>query len=637
MTRGKKAAGAARRRNFQEAAQRVSLISEIRHEQDLLAAAQAAAGLVADIDARTQAATRRRDRAVAPEIAQLAAEIALWEQLRERGRSLERRATDINNRLLTTTQDYFGGEIAGFEAAVGLLGVDAHIRPETPGTRRLSGDAIGAIERARGVMHRPLDTDFALDQGLGAMVPERLIADALAAGMTRDTRLSAAVGDNKPVFEEAAARVWLAISKPPTTLSEHTLGLWRPSPLGYEMPVALLDQLGAPAARLWPGEAITVPPDPVPGPSATLSMASRQRLASSVPPAELLKHWSADMSWAASLATRVDRYETPWARRPRVARPVDAALLRAHYFLAGIGQLLREEGQQTPGLAEVAVGCGSAAPHWIPPGQTVAFIDSDPMPDASRDDLRLPFPQVFVAFADPLRVPPVAGAPEPALASALAKLPEGLKDVGHPEATLKELVPAHGTLPSVVDFYGAWVEGVVLLSDSLGRPLDTIGWCIAVLPSPSVAIARLLVPASRQACKVPGIIDSIEAILAWAGWDAPDAGTAAPVNPRTDLVKTMLDDPRADQDSYRTDLGGVHVLNLRRTRTASDSHGDGTGPSVAPHLRRGHWRRQRVGVGRAETQWVRVAATVVNAGKGTIAPQVYRLPITAASPDATSR
>lgn len=627
MARGKKAAGAARRRLAQDAALVASLIGEIRREEELLAAARESAALVEELDARTRAASQRRDRSIAPEITRLSAEIALWEQIRSEAQPLLNRAKDLNNRWLTATCEFFGGGVVGFEAAVGVLGFDARVNNEGLRTKNLSPEAVAAIERARGISHRPFDEDYPLGLGLGPMIPSFLTDDVQALGITTATKISEVPDEHGDVFLAAFDRVFDAVTKSPVSRHPGTLALWRPSPIGHRMPASLEAQLGVPAAPLR--EAITVPPDTIPEPSAALSLAVRQRIAATVPPDVLVKSWEADLRWASSLGSRFKRYESSLARRPRVARPIDAALLRSHYFLAGIGQMLREGVDATPGLAEVTVGCGAASPHWLPPGQTVAFMDGDPMPEESRDDLRLPFPQVFVAFSDPLRIPGLDGAPRPALDGLLSKVPRDLANDPRTDITLRDFVPAYGTLPEIIDYHGAWVEGLVLLSDSLGRPLDTVGWCIAVVPNPGVTIARMLVPASREACLIPGVIDSVEAILSWAGWDAPDTA-AVPVTPSADLIRAILDDPKVDRDSYRTDLGRVHVLNVRRTHMGSGD-GDGTGASVAPHLRRGHWRRQRVGVGRAEVRWVRVAATAVNAGKGALTPQVYRLPSAAAA------
>lgn len=44
---------------------------------------------------------------------------------------------------------------------------------------------------------------------------------------------------------------------------------------------------------------------------------------------------------------------------------------------------------------------------------------------------------------------------------------------------------------------------------------------------------------------------------------------------------------------------------------------------VAPHARRGHWRRQRFGVVRRQVKRIRIAPVVVNAAKGPAGHRVY--------------
>ncbi|MGH9281929.1 MAG: hypothetical protein ACRD0S_03220, partial [Acidimicrobiales bacterium] len=53
--------------------------------------------------------------------------------------------------------------------------------------------------------------------------------------------------------------------------------------------------------------------------------------------------------------------------------------------------------------------------------------------------------------------------------------------------------------------------------------------------------------------------------------------------------------------------------------------------SPITHLRRAHWRHQRVGPGLSSSRLVRVPATVVSPGTAPLAPVVYRVPAPGAS------
>lgn len=70
---------------------------------------------------------------------------------------------------------------------------------------------------------------------------------------------------------------------------------------------------------------------------------------------------------------------------------------------------------------------------------------------------------------------------------------------------------------------------------------------------------------------------------------------------------------------------GVRVLDLRTTGGGVRTE-QAVGKSVAPHLRRGHWRRQHYGPRNSLVRRVRIGPVLVNAGAGELLPQVYRLP-----------
>jgi hypothetical protein len=77
----------------------------------------------------------------------------------------------------------------------------------------------------------------------------------------------------------------------------------------------------------------------------------------------------------------------------------------------------------------------------------------------------------------------------------------------------------------------------------------------------------------------------------------------------------------------RGGAGGVCVLNVKRTSGDRATGNDGPGRTVAPHVRRGHWRRQYYGPGRQLVKRIRIAPVLVNAVRSGIAPRVYRLPV----------
>jgi hypothetical protein len=106
------------------------------------------------------------------------------------------------------------------------------------------------------------------------------------------------------------------------------------------------------------------------------------------------------------------------------------------------------------------------------------------------------------------------------------------------------------------------------------------------------------------------------AVAAWADWHEPaDPAIATSSHRRSAALQRAAA------------AGRVHVLNAARTSSAAlNAHP--TARTVAAHIRRGHWRRQPVGVGRAQIRMVRVSPAIIGAGNLPKTAPVYRLPAT---------
>lgn len=306
--------------------------------------------------------------------------------------------------------------------------------------------------------------------------------------------------------------------------------------------------------------------------------------------------------------------------------PADAAALHAWYAAVAMGAWGRRR-SVTDG--RVAVAAGAAVPFWLPPGHTIAYLDSEPLSDEDVDDLRLPFPQVLVTFAEPPRLPALDS-------GVLAEDDPRLQYIDHtltriegsevPDSRELMIAGTNGftaelpTLWDVLSVRGAHIEGVLLLADAHGHLDDLFAWCVAV-PSTTAGtvMGRWVIPASRSATSYANLVTNAAAVAAWADWhrpgqsrDAEDPGPRGGGRPGR----------QGPEDS-------VHVLNVSATSAAADAAGKGepTGRTTAPHRRRGHWRRQHYGPGRAQVRRVRIAPVLVNAGRrGSGRPQIYRLP-----------
>lgn len=307
--------------------------------------------------------------------------------------------------------------------------------------------------------------------------------------------------------------------------------------------------------------------------------------------------------------------------------PADAEALHAWYSLAAMGAWGRD---RSVANGRIAVAAAAAVPFWLPAGHTIAYLDSEPLSEEDVEELRLPFAQVLVTFAEPARLPVIDSAAVPAGDGRLSWMDHAVaSNEGHPEPRSLILAGTNNfndPLPGLWDVIaarGAHIEGVLLLGDGHGRLEDLFAWCVAV-PSTAAggALGRWVIPASRSSTVYGNLVVNAAAVAAWADWHRPgqcrDGGETQPVRDEKGV---------AGRNQVE---GRVHVLNVTATAVADEplrGRGDVTGRTTAPHRRRGHWRRQHYGPARASTRRIRIAPVMVNAGRpGSERPQIYRLP-----------
>jgi hypothetical protein len=197
---------------------------------------------------------------------------------------------------------------------------------------------------------------------------------------------------------------------------------------------------------------------------------------------------------------------------------------------------------ELPAAAAVAVGLTAATPFWIPPGQTAGYVDSEPLSETDRADVHLPFPQVLVALADPIHLPPTkASTTDPGLDHTLSELDHGVvrqqRSRAKDNPTLFDMVrqvvdsevwDKRPQLADVIAARGALVEGVLLLGDALGKPSDTFAWCLAVPALTGGVLGRWVVPARCSRSAFSDQIVNLAAVAAWADWHAPDRELEVP-------------------------------------------------------------------------------------------------------------
>lgn len=425
-----------------------------------------------------------------------------------------------------------------------------------------------------------------------------------------------------------ARKIWESSSP---TLDLDCMPVWGAGPLvrreGAES--SLLERLGARGVNpaLHGGDA-EVPPLPLP------SLSARTRSAVALlGPDRVVEAWRSSLRTRQALVKALTGEVSPFIARPAHARPSQGAVLQHLYSLSALGEWLRREGED-PGVALAATGLTAAATYWLPAGQTASFADSDPVDEIAQEEMTLPFPQVFLAFAEPL----VLEATEP-LDQSLASAVDVMSVVAREARTRREMASRvlrhslHGIpgkeLPYIEDAIaqiGARVEGVLLLSDDLGRPLDEFAWCLSLDSKYGESIGRIVVPARRSATAHRDLITNLLAVTAWANWHSPDSRTEVPLGMKPDDVEGLIHSRDFQNDARRAGAG-VRVIDTVRTRRGGirekASQGD---RHVDPHIRRGHWRRQRHGKGLSMVRMVRISPVLVNAHLGEVeGPRVYRI------------
>ena len=328
----------------------------------------------------------------------------------------------------------------------------------------------------------------------------------------------------------------------------------------------------------------------------------------------------------------------PWRQRPLVADPTDAADLAHWYHRSGWAQgwsPLACHGADGPSEARRP---SIAVPFWVPDEFCGAFATAQPLPAGTP--LRLPFPRVFACFSDPWTLPPQPDSPDdggnanradaavaaprtwpyPAMLHARGRAHRHeaptLEGVLH---RLQAWTIERSRLPTplqVATQLGARVEGLIFTAEPDGTPHDAFAWCLK-LPHPwGTTLARILVPASRQASAWRAPVDNLLAAIALSSWHPIDSAHPQPGDTSPRPTTPIMDDPAAQ----------VRVLDIDTTAAPRrGGRSDGVA-SRRSHLRRGHWRQQRVGTGRRDTRWTWVRPTTVNPG-GSHSTQVYRLPV----------
>jgi hypothetical protein len=274
-----------------------------------------------------------------------------------------------------------------------------------------------------------------------------------------------------------------------------------------------------------------------------------------------------------------------------------------------------------------------ATPYFLPVHDAVSILDSRPPEPDMLAELRLPFPMVTVYFGTDLAFDPAflrwsEGLDEPArmFPAQVAQAAYG----GEPPTV------AMADLTNAVRALGGYLTGVTMFADDQGGMADEALFVVATNPDPTLTDARAkdrargAIHGRLSRSTLAPLVTHLALAVQWGSWEQPAGRLRLPPDPGSRAWRKAANTGRFRREERRGALVGVRVLDTERTRQAGKAATtESPRASPATHLRRGHWRRVRVGP-RAdwhyEGRWIPPA--LVNPG-GAPAPgvPVYRLPL----------
>lgn len=327
-----------------------------------------------------------------------------------------------------------------------------------------------------------------------------------------------------------------------------------------------------------------------------------------------------------------------WPRRwyadapPPKLRPADLLVARGVACGADTGAFSetaeRALAYGLPGVGDLARLTIDATPYWVP-GSVAQGLARTDIPDTDADAIRLPNSAVSVWFREPLTVTGPLSSPEierwvsdHSIATGV-NLPDGMPW----PLVAAALTTTEAKASTVIE---RRIGGMVLLADDDGRPIDACIWVTLQHYSGGEWAGQWLwnlVPGIPSLSAWPELWWGLCAIVAWGDW-LDDRPIVVHNRGKAKRLAKLGFDP--------SKIGPVRVMKARHLSTLGRERPETTaaGPSPTTHLRRGHWRRQRVGPGRERVEMRWIAPTVVNPGhEGDWRETVFALPPVESIPD----
>ena len=308
------------------------------------------------------------------------------------------------------------------------------------------------------------------------------------------------------------------------------------------------------------------------------------------------------------------------AIRSRVAR---VALRRLFDAITGArASEGRESGEDLWAVA-MARFAYRAVPYFLPAATAHGIMASVPPDAILSSELRLPYPAVAVFFSSDLEIP--------------AELIGGEEALDHRRPPETPSSDDRINLPPVVR--------PALMTIRHHEPVALTGVVLAANPDASVSDFVLFIvrtPASKiyghsfvegllSNARLTPLVSNLAAAVAWGAWTQPPDPLDLPEANTREFRKAVKRGSFRRREP-RGAAAGVHVLEAPGPTAVGrrEHHPEGhTHSSPVSHLRRGHWRRQRIGARsdwHYEGRWVRPTLVNPEGAQGRDV-RVYRLPI----------
>jgi hypothetical protein len=270
-----------------------------------------------------------------------------------------------------------------------------------------------------------------------------------------------------------------------------------------------------------------------------------------------------------------------------------------------------------------------AESYFLPVTSALGILASQPPTPEMLADLRLPYPKVAVFFGADLAIPSelVVGHDQEAYR-------RWLVEAGEASARFGLAQPADILVP--IARHGGYLSGVVLFEGAGGGLADEVIWILASddppVQGPECDRGRGLAMGLRSRSSLDPFVANLAAAVSWGDWHPPETTLELPAAPGSPAWNEAVRSGRFRRQEPRGGFAGIRVLDVQRMHArakARDSQSGEGHASPVTHLRRGHWKRVRVGPRddwSYSPRWI--PPVVVNPTKaGGSQLRVYRLPL----------